>query len=207
MFRLNEIRRAKLMTIHGFAMLALGLSLFYIRATMTNLLFYVFGGAFALLLVAASLLFIAGVDWLCAAGLGYQQVRRLRGLLLLSTAVAACGVFLILYPGENIRTLCYVLAVYAFSLALGKFGLARAWIGTKRQQMVMYILAVVAVAFSVALVVFAGQDDRDALAVVATYSLFMGLQMLLTMYFLLYQSTQSPSSPLQRSTARDYKGI
>jgi hypothetical protein len=207
MFRLNEIRRAKLMTIHGFAMLALGLTIFYIRATMTNLLFYVFGGAFALLLVAASLLFIAGVDWLCAAGLGYQQVRRLRGLLLLSTAVAACGVFLILYPGENIRTLCYVLAVYAFSLGVGKFGLARAWIGTKRQQIVMYVLAVVAGGFSIALVVFASQDDRDALAVVATYSLFMGLQMLLTMYFLLQQPIQSPSSPLQRSTEGVYKGI
>ena len=109
------------MTIHGFAMLALGMSLFYIRATMTNLLFYVFGGAFALLLVAASLLFIAGVDWLCAAGLGRHQVSRFRGLLFLSTAIAACGVFLILYPGENIRMLCYLLAVYALSLSVGKF--------------------------------------------------------------------------------------
>ncbi len=31
MFRLSENTRAKLMTIHGFAMLALGLALFYIR--------------------------------------------------------------------------------------------------------------------------------------------------------------------------------
>ena len=195
MLRLNETTRAKLMTIHGFAMLALGLSLFYIRATMTNLFFYVFGGAFALLLVAASLLFIAGVDWLCAAGLGRRQVSRLRGLLFLSTAVAACGVFLILYPGENIRMLCYVLAVYALSLGLGKFGLARAWIGTKRQQMVMYSLAGIAVALSAALVVFAGQDDRDALAVVATYSLFMGFQMLLTMYFLFERRGRKPIEP------------
>ena len=195
MFRLDENTRVKLMTIHGFAMLALGLSLFYIRATMTNLLFDVFGGAFAMLLVAASLLFIAGVDWLCAAGLGRRQVSRLRGFLFLSTAVAACGVFFILYPGATIRMLCYVLAAYALSLGLGKFGLARAWIGTKRQQMVMYILAGIAVAFSVALVVFAGQDDRDALAVVATYSLFMGFQMLLTMRFLLQQPARNPIEP------------
>ena len=199
MFRLNEITRVKLMTIHGFAMLSLGLSLFYIRATMTNLLFYVLGGAVALLLVAASLLFIAGVDWLCAAGLGRQQVSRLRGLLFLSTAIAACGVFLILYPGENIRMLCYVLAVYALSLSVGKFHLARAWIGTKRQQLVMYILAGIAVVFSGALVVFAGQDDRDALVVVAAYSLFIGLQMLLTMYFLL-QKPIEPSSTLNRAS-------
>src|SRR5580692_10612786 len=83
MIRWTENTRAKLMLIHGFAMLALGLALFYIRATMTNFFFYVFGGAFALLLVAASLLFIAGVDWLCAVGLGRRQVARLRGLLFL----------------------------------------------------------------------------------------------------------------------------
>ena len=141
MFRLNENTRVKTDDNSRFRNVGTGAGLFYIRATMTNLLFYVFGGAFAMLLVAASLLFIAGVDWLCAAGLGRRQVSRLRGLLFLSTAVAACGVFLILYPGATIRMLCYVLAVYALSLSLGKFGLARAWIGTKRQQMVMYILA------------------------------------------------------------------
>jgi hypothetical protein len=195
MFRLNEIRRAKLMTIHGFAMLALGLSLLYVRATMTNLLFYVLGGAVALLLVAASLLFIAGVDWLCAAGLGRQQLSRLRGLLFVSTAIAACGVFLILSPGENIRMLCYLLAVYSLSLSLGKFHLARTWMGTNRQQMIMYLLAGIAVIFSAALVVFAGRDDRDALVVVAAYSFFMGFQMLLTMYFLLQQPAPKPIEP------------
>jgi len=195
MFRLNEVRRAKLMAIHGFAMLALGLSLLYIRATMTNFIFYVFGGAFALLLVAASLLFVAGVDWLCAAGLGRQQVSRLRGILFLSTAVAACGVLLILYPGDNIRTLCYVLAVYTLSMSLGKFHLATAWMGTQRQQRVMYILAGIAVAFSAALIVFSGKDDRDALVVLAAYSLFMGLQMLLTMYFLLQRPGPKPIEP------------
>jgi hypothetical protein len=195
MLRLNEKTRVKLMLIHGFAMLALGLSLLYVRATMTNFLFYVFGGAFAMLLVAASLLFIAGVDWLCAAGLGRRQVSRLRGLLFLSTAVAGCGVFLILYPGATLRMLCYLLAVYALSLGVGKFGLARVWIGTKRQQMVMYILAGAAVAFSAALILVASQDDRDALVVVAAYSLFMGLQMLLTMYFLLQQPGEKPTEP------------
>jgi hypothetical protein len=201
MIRLTEKTRVRLMTIHGFAMLALGLALFYIRATMTNLLFYVIGGAFALLLVAASLLFIAGVDWICAAGLGRRQVSRLRGFLFLSTAAAACSVFLILYPGSTVRMLCYVLAVYALSLSLGKFGLAKSWNGTIREQAVMYILAGVALAFSAALVAFAGEDDRESLAVVATYSLFMGFQMLLTMYFMQQQALKptEPAAGLNRA--------
>src|SRR5271168_685667 len=156
MIRLTENTRVRLMVIHGWTMLGLGLALFYIRATMTNLLFYVVGGAFALLLVAASLLFIAGVDWICAVGLGCHQVSRLRGFLIVSTVAAACSVFLILYPGATMQMLCYILAGIGF-------------------------------AFAGALLAVAGRDERDSLAVVAGYSLFMGLQMLLSMYFLQWQ--------------------
>jgi hypothetical protein len=187
MNRLTENTRVRLMLMHGYTMLLLGLALFYVRATMTNLMFYVFGGAFALLLVAGSLLFIAGVDWICAAGLGGQQVRRLRGLLFVSTAIAACSVLLILYPGTTVQMMCYVVAVYALLLSAGKFSLAKSWRGSKQVQGIMYILALVTLAFSVCLVVFAGNDDRDSLAVLGSYSLFMGFQMLLTMYFLQWQ--------------------
>ncbi len=195
MIRLTQNTRIKLMTIHGFTMLALGFALFYIRATMTNLVFYVFGGAFALLLVAASLLFIAGVDWICAAGLGCDQVSRLRGFLFLSTAVATCTFVMIFYAGSTIQMLCYVLAVYALSLSVGKFSLARSWNGTKGEQALMYILATIALAFGASLVAFAGQDDRESLAVVASYSLFIGFQMLLTMYFLQRQALK-PVAPV-----------
>jgi hypothetical protein len=160
MMQLNESTREKLMIAHGCSMVALGLALFYVRATMTNLFFYVFGGAFALLLVAASLLFIAGVDWICATGPGCRQVSRLRGFLFLSTAVALCSLLLIFYPGATMQMLCYLLAVYALSLSIGKFGFARSWNGSKREQAVMYILAGVALAFSGALVGFAAEDDR-----------------------------------------------
>ncbi len=51
----------------------------------------------------------------------------------------------------------------------------------------MYILAGIGFAFSGALLVVAGHDDRESLAVVAGYSLFIGLQMLLSMYFLQLQ--------------------
>ncbi len=182
--RLTESTRARLMLAHGYTMLALGLALFYIRATMSNFFFYVFGGALALLLVAGSFLFIAAVDWICAAGLGCHQVSRLRGLLVMSTGAAICSVLLILYPGATIEMVCYVIAIYALLLSAGKFSLAKRWNGSKREQGIMYLLAVVAFVFSACLVGFAGRDDRDSLAVLASYSLFMGFQMLLTMYFL-----------------------
>jgi hypothetical protein len=187
MIRLTERTREKLMLIHGCSMVLLGLALFYIRATMSNLFFYVFGGAFALLLVAASLLFIAGVDWICAMGLGCRQVSKLRGFLFLSTAVALCSLLLIFFPGATLQMMCYLLAFYALSLSVGKFSFARSWNGSKREQAVMYVLAFVALAFSVCLVGFSSHDDRASLFLVGSYSLFMGLQMLLTMYFLQQQ--------------------
>jgi hypothetical protein len=197
MIRLTESTRIRLMAIHGWTMLGLGLALFYIRATMTNLFFSVLGSAFALLLVAASLLFIAGVDWICAAGLGCHRVSRLRGFLIVSTAAAACSVFLILYPGATIQMLCYVLTVYALSLSVGKVALARSWKGTAREHTVMYILAGIGFAFAGALLAVAGRDERESLAVVAGYCVFMGLQMLLSMYFLQWQVVK-PIEPAAR---------
>jgi hypothetical protein len=181
--------RGKLMMAHGLAMLTLGFALLYIRATMTNLFFYVFGGAFSLLLVAASLLFIAGIDWICATGLGRHQVSRLRGLLFLSTGVAACSLLIVFYPGATIRMICWILALYALALSVGKLSLARYWRGTQRKQRLMFALAGLSLAFSgtLAAVAFAGADDRAQLAAIAGYALFMGFQMLLTMYFLQQQ--------------------
>jgi hypothetical protein len=187
MIRLTERTREKLMLVHGCSMVLLGLALFYTRATMTNLFFCVFGSAFALLLVAASLLFIGGVDWICAMGLGCRQVRKLRGLLSLSTAAAVCSLLLIFFPGATLEMLCYLLAFYALSLSAGKFSLARSWRGNKREQSVMYVLAFLALAFSVCLAGFSSDDDKRSLLLVGSYSLFMGLQMLLTMYFLQQQ--------------------
>jgi hypothetical protein len=205
MTRLTESIRTRLMLIHGFTMLALGVGLFYIRGMMTNLFSEIIGGAFALLLVAASLLFIAGLDWLCAVRLGRRYLSRLRRFLFLNTAAAACSVFLVFYPNSSIRLLCYALAVYALSLSLAKFGLAKPWAGAKREQVIMYILAGGGLAFSAILIAFAGQDDRNALAVIASYSLFIGFQMLLTMYLLQQKHVLklvAPASKLNQPSAR-----
>jgi hypothetical protein len=183
------------MTVHGLAMAGLGLVLFYIRATMSNRFFYIFGTAVAMLLVAASLLFIALLDWVYAAGLGHQEVKRLRGFLCISTAAAAGSTFLIFYPGLMVNVLCYLIAAYALLLGYAKFGLARAWNGDPRERAVIYLLATISFVFGGFLVMVAGLDNRASLAVIAGYSCFMGFQMLLTMNFLLRQSHGASGRP------------
>jgi hypothetical protein len=63
------------------------------------------------------------------------------------------------------------------------------------------ILAGAGVMFAGAMLAVASQDDRESLAVLGTYSAFMGLQMLLTMYFLQQQSPRSaePASKLSEA--------
>jgi hypothetical protein len=55
----------------------------------------------------------------------------------------------------------------------------------------MYALAGIAFAFSACLAAVAGQNEREPLAVVAAYSIFMGFQMLLTMYLLQKQKVKA----------------
>jgi hypothetical protein len=55
----------------------------------------------------------------------------------------------------------------------------------------MYILGGLSIAFSALLVLVAGQDERTALAVVAGYSLFVGLLMLFSTYFLQQQMAKT----------------
>ena len=98
----------------------LGLALFYIRATMIDLFSYAFGGALAVLLIASSLLSIAGLDWICATLLGCPHVHKLWGFLLFSTTAGACIVSLILYPGSTIRILCYAPGGLCFFIQFGQ---------------------------------------------------------------------------------------
>lgn len=178
---IKENMRAKLMMLHGLAMLTLGMLLFYARETMQ--FFHAFGCALAMLLIAASLILLAVLDWICIIGQGPEQVFRLRGLLMTSVGAAVCGVVLALYPGATIRMFCYVIASYALLLGFGKYQLARS-LNVRDVRFIMFILAAIALLFGVVLLVVAGWDERTVITVIAFYSLFMGAQMILSMFYL-----------------------
>jgi uncharacterized membrane protein HdeD (DUF308 family) len=108
-----------------------------------------------------------------------------------STVAAASSVFLLLDARSTVRLLCYFLALYSLLLGVGKVFLARYWKGTPGDQVGVYILAGLSVAFSALLVLVAGQDERTALAVVAGYSLFVGLLMLFSTYYLQQQMAKT----------------
>jgi len=182
MAHVKETTRAKLMMLHGFSMSMLGMLLLYVRETMAY--FYAFGCALAMLLIAASLILIAALDWICVVGQGAEQASKLRGVLFISVGAAAGGVVLALYPGATIRMFCYLIAFYALLLSFAKFNLARYWSGPERARIVMYVFAAIALLFGMLMLVMAGWDPRSVITLLAFYSLFMGAQMLLTIFYL-----------------------
>lgn len=179
--------RLTLLLAHGVGMVGIGLALFYIRATMTNLIFDTFGAIFALMLVAASLLFSAMLDWVCAAGIGLHHFIELRKYLFLSMILAGASLFFVLYPAASLQLLCYFIAAYALFLGISKLWLAQHWDCGRSLKIVLNVLGGIAVCFSGSLVAIAGKEDRSTIALLAFYSIFVGGQMLLTTFYLYRQ--------------------
>jgi hypothetical protein len=182
---MSDSTRKGLMVVQAIAILVVGLVLLFLRATMTIGLFTVLGSILSLLLIAASLLFIAITDVLSSIGLDSGHVPHLKRILLATAVAAVAGVFVILFGPMSIRWACYLFAGYSLMLGVGKAHLARHWAGTRQVQVVIALLAAIALFFSglLATVAFLAEDERNALVVIAAYSIFMGLQMLLTMYY------------------------
>jgi hypothetical protein len=199
MTQIIETKRAKLMMFHGFSMLMLGMLLLYIRETMA--FFYAYGCALAMLLIAASLILLAALDWICIIGQGAERASKLRGVLFISVGAAASGVVLALSPGATIKMFCYLIAFYALLLSFGKYKLARYWNGPEHIRIVMYVLAAVALLFGVLLLLMAGGDERNVITLLASYSLFMGAQMLLTIFYL-HEEQESVLSRLDAKQTR-----
>lgn len=165
-------------------MVALGLELLYVHATMTAWLSMVLGTVLALLLIMASLLFIVISDVICMAGTRAHRPTIVRRLLSLSAIAAAAGVVLILFV-INIRGTCWLVAAYSLLLAIAKIDLAVRWQETTAVRVTLYTLSGIAVLFSCLLAGAAilAQDEAVLVFMLGAYSLFMGLQMLLTVHY------------------------
>jgi hypothetical protein len=181
---MKESTRTGWMVAQGIVMVALGLELLYVHATMTAWLSMVLGTVLALLLIMASLLFIVISDVICMAGTRAHRPTIVRRLLSLSAIAAAAGVVLILFV-INIRGTCWLVAAYSLLLAIAKIDLAVRWQETTAVRVTLYTLSGIAVLFSCLLAGAAilAQDEAVLVFMLGAYSLFMGLQMLLTVHY------------------------
>ncbi len=193
--RMSLATRVTMGTVHGIAMLGVGIALLYIRATMTNVVFYVFGCLCALLLVSVSLLFSATLDWIYAAGIAPHHRTELKWYLLLSAVSGAGALFFAVAPSASIRLLCYFIAVHSLLLGVAKLRLARHWKRRMQEKIVVTLLGCITACFAVVLVAIANGNARNAIAVLAAYVIFVGMQALLYMVWLYRANIVPAASP------------
>lgn len=166
----------------------------------------VLGTVLALLLIMASLLFIVVSDVICMAGTRTYRTPVIRSSLLLSAIAAAAGVVLILFF-INIRGTCWLVAAYSLLLAIAKIDLAVRWQETTAVRVTLYTLSGIAVLFSCLLAGAAilAKDEAVLVLTLGAYSLFLGLQMLLTIGYVRRGILTPPREPHTLSAARSQR--
>lgn len=192
----------RILLIHGVLALWLGLSLFYLRATMTNMIFEGVALAIAILLAAAALVLGGIVDWFAAWNEGMKHLHRLAFYLLAGLAFALTGVFLGIYSEVSMRRLVFFAAIHA--LVFGVLALAFTSRAGRHQleRTVTYLCGAVSIVFSGAMTALARQlDEPAATTVLAAYFCFVGVKLLLLSWisYRMVQTTERASAGRHQS--------
>ena len=103
------VREAKIHTTilvaQGILMIALGLALFWVRSTMTNIVFEATGTVVAVLLTAAGLLLIGVIDAIGGLALHHGHRRELHFYLFFAALAMGAGLFFWLSPWGSVQML------------------------------------------------------------------------------------------------------
>ena len=166
------------LVIHGALAFWVALSLFYLRATMTNRFFEGIAVVVAILLAAAALILGACGDWAAAWAEGLKHLYRLTFYLLAGLASAIAGVFLAIYSPVSMQWLVLFAALHA--LVFGLLGLALAGKAKHHalERGTMYIFGAVSLFFFGMMAGVANRlDDRSATVILGVYLCFVAAKL------------------------------
>lgn len=171
--------RTGVLTIHGGIALVLGLSFFYLSATMTNPLFEALAVIGAIMLATVALVLAAITDWFAAFSAGMKSAHRLTFYLLAGIAFALAGLFIGYYPDVYLRWLVAFAALHALIFGISAFAFALSAHHHKLERRAMYVFGTGSVLFSGAMAGWiAFLDDRSAIALLGAYLFFVGTKLL-----------------------------
>lgn len=170
--------RSGVLVIHGVLALFLGLAFFYLRATMTNLLFEAVAVAIAILLSAAALILAAIVDWFAAFNAGMKRAHRFT-FYLAGVTFALAGAFLGGYPLISMQWLVVFAAIHALAFGISAFVFAYKTSHHSWECRAMYFFGTISLLFSGTMAgLVRDLDDRSATALLGGYLCFVGTKML-----------------------------
>lgn len=177
------VREAKVHTTvlvaQGILMIALGLALFWVRSTMTNIVFEATGVVVAVLLTAAGLLLIGVIDGIGGLALHHGHRRELHFYVFFAALAMGAGLFFWLSPWGSVQ----ILAVFAGlqGLIWGGWDLrfASHLRDHPRERKAMRLMGGVTLLLGALLVIGMELTSRGALFLLAAYVTYIGIHILL----------------------------
>jgi hypothetical protein len=177
------VREAKIHTTvlvaQGILMIALGLALFWVRSTMTNIVFEATGCVVAVLLTAAGLLLIGVIDCVGGFALPRGHRRELHFYLFFAAVAMAAGLFFWLSPWGSVQLLAVLAGLQGLIWGGWDLRLASHLRDHPRERKAMRFLGVITLALGLLLVIGMEFTSRGALFLLATYVTYIGIHILL----------------------------
>lgn len=177
------VREARIHTVvlilEGILMIGLGLTLFWLSTTMTNVLFDAAGCIVAVLLTAAGLLLFGVID--CIAGLAIHRGHRreLHLYLTLAATSTAVGLFFWLSPWGSVQLLSLLAGIQGLLWGAWDLRFASHLYDHPRERRAMRLLGVGTIVLGLILIAGMGLTSRGALLVLATYAIYIGIYILM----------------------------
>ncbi len=177
------VREAKVHTTvlvaQGILMIALGLALFWVRSTMTNIVFEATGCVVAVLLTAAGLLLIGVIDGIGGLALHHGHRRELHFYLFLAAVAMGAGLFFWISPWGSVQLLAVLAGLQALIWGGWDLRLASHLRDHPRERKALRVLGAITLALGVLLVIGMEFTSRGALFLLAAYVTYIGVHILL----------------------------
>ncbi|MHB1673306.1 MAG: hypothetical protein ACYCSP_03570 [Acidobacteriaceae bacterium] len=177
------VREAKVHTTvlvaQGILMIALGLALFWVRSTMTNILFEATGCIVAVLLTAAGLLLIGVIDAIGGLALHRGHRRELHFYLFFAALAMGTGLFLWVSPWGSVQLLTVLAGLQGLIWGGWDLRFASHLRDHPRERRALRFLGALTLVLGVLLVIGMEFTSRGALLLLATYMTYIGVHILM----------------------------
>ena len=160
-------------------MIALGLALFWVRSTMTNIVFEATGCVVAVLLTAAGLLLIGVIDGIGGLALHHGHRRELHFYLFLAALAMGAGLFFWISPWGSVQLLAVIAGLQALIWGGWDLRFASHLREHPRERKALRLLGAITLALGVLLVIGMEFTNRGALFLLAAYMTYIGIHILL----------------------------
>jgi uncharacterized membrane protein HdeD (DUF308 family) len=178
MVREAKVHTAVLVT-QGILMVALGLALFWVRSTMTNILFEATGCVVAVLLTAAGLLLIGVIDAIGGLALHRGHRRELRFYLFFAALAMSIGLFLWVSPFGSVQLLAVLAGLQGLIWGGWDLRLASHLRDHPRERRALRVLGVITFVLGLLLVIGMEFTSQGALLLLGMYVTYIGVHILL----------------------------